>query len=61
MDCISEDSLSHEYFFQLSGEELLDSLIAETNLLEKEIAFQKVTFEYALGSINRNLAILKNF
>lgn len=57
MKILCHMSISSNYLVK----SLLDSLIGETNLLEKEIVFQKVNFEYALGSINRNLAILKNF
>ena len=32
VNCISEDSLPHEFFLHLFGEEFLDALIAETNL-----------------------------
>ena len=48
------------YFLNLSGEEFLDGLIAEKNLLEEKL-FSNVSLEVALGLINENLPTIKNF
>ena len=46
VDCVSKDSKIHEYFLHLFGEELLDTVIADTNLY----AERKIISKGNLGS-----------
>ena len=55
--CISEDSQPHEYFLHLFGEEVLDTLKAKINFLER-----KILLKGHLGSCScsvGNLSIIK--